>query len=343
MSVIEVKHLTKRYGKHLAVDDLSFSVEEGEIYGFLGPNGAGKSTTMNILTGCLAATSGEATINGFDIFEEPKEAKKCIGYLPEIPPVYGSRTVREYLQFVAEAKKVPAENIESEIQRTMGLTGTKEYENRLIRHLSKGYRQRVGIAEALIGDPKVIILDEPTVGLDPQQIVEIRELIASLKGGHTVILSSHILSEVQSVCEKVIIIDHGRIVALDTPENLEKTFRQSTSIHAVLECETERAREFVEAHFSGLPLKGIDVGTSESGSLLKFTLGDVDEKELARSLFFAAADERIAILSMETKRLSLEEVFLKLTGEKTAPAEMQQEKEFIPEEPEIPENGGEAR
>ena len=315
MSVIEVKHLTKRYGKHTAVDDLSFTVEAGEIYGFLGPNGAGKSTTMNILTGCLAATSGEALINGFDIFEEPKEAKKCIGYLPEIPPVYGNRTVREYLRFVAEAKKVPREKVEPEIERTMALTGTKEYENRLIRHLSKGYRQRVGIAEALIGDPEVIILDEPTVGLDPQQIVEIRELIASLKDRHTVILSSHILSEIQSVCEKVIIINHGRIVALDTPENLEKTFRQSTTVRVLLECPKDRAAEFVEAHFADLPLKETSAEETEDGTAVSFTLGDVGEKDLARQLFFAAAEERIAILQLETRRLSLEEVFLKLTGD----------------------------
>lgn len=338
--MIEVRNLTKRYGKHLAVDDLTFTVEEGKIYGFLGPNGAGKSTTMNILTGCLAATSGEAVINGFDIFEEPKEAKQCIGYLPEIPPVYAGRTVREYLQFVAEAKKVPKAEIESEIQRTMALTGIEVYEDRLIRHMSKGYRQRVGIAEALIGDPKVIILDEPTVGLDPQQIVEIRELIASLKGDHTVILSSHILSEVQSVCEKVIIINHGRIIALDTPENLEKRYSRA-NVEAVLECDEETARDLLSEKLTGIA--ELQVKPSDDGAFVSLDSYGASDKELLHALFFAASGAGIPILKLESKRLSLEEVFLKLTQEERA--EESKEESGTPEEdktgtvtePEVPE------
>lgn len=314
--MIEVRHLTKRYGTHPAVEDLSFTVEKGKIYGFLGPNGAGKSTTMNILTGCLAATSGEVRINGFDIFEEPKEAKKCIGYLPEQPPVYPGRTVREYLRFVAEAKGVKKGDIDPEIRRVMEATGIEDYENRLIRHMSKGYRQRVGIAEALIGDPEVIVLDEPTVGLDPQQIVEIRSLIASLKEDHTVILSSHILSEVQSVCEKVIIINRGRIVALDTPENLEKIFVQATTVDAFLECDPATAEGLIRTEFSDLAEIGVE--EEDGGSRVKLVSKGLPEKELLRRVFLTAAGAGIPILRLIAKRANLEDVFLELTqGEST--------------------------
>lgn len=212
--MVLVSHLTKRYGGHTAVDDLSFTVEEGQIYGFLGPNGAGKSTTMNIMTGCLAATSGQVTIGGYDIFEEAAQAKRLMGYLPEQPPLYLDRTPREYLTFVAQAKSVPAGELTMQIDRVMAETGISHVAGRLIKNLSKGYRQRVGIAQALLGDPKVIILDEPTVGLDPKQMVEIRSLIQALGKEHTVILSSHILSEVQAVCQKILIISSGKLVAI---------------------------------------------------------------------------------------------------------------------------------
>lgn len=218
--MIKVEHLTKCYGDHKAVDDLSFELEDGHVYGFLGPNGAGKSTTMNIMTGCLSSTEGSVTIDGFDIFENPKEAKRLIGYLPEIPPLYVDETVSEYLYFVARAKGVGKNALDDEIERVITLTGLEEYAFRLIKHLSKGYRQRVGIAAALLGNPKFIILDEPTVGLDPEQIIEIRNLIKSLGKEHVVILSSHILSEVKAVCEKVIIIAHGKLIAFDTPDKL---------------------------------------------------------------------------------------------------------------------------
>ena len=219
--MIEVRNLTKRYGSHLAVDHLNFTVGEGKIYGFLGPNGAGKSTTMNIMTGYLGATEGQVLINGHDILKEPEEAKKNIGYLPELPPLYMEMTVAEYLKFAAELKKIPKNKREAQIKEVMRLTKLKEVENRLIQNLSKGYRQRVGLAQAMLGFPEIIILDEPTVGLDPKQIIEIRELIRRLAKNHTVILSSHILAEVREVCDYVMIIANGRMVASDTPENLE--------------------------------------------------------------------------------------------------------------------------
>ena len=220
--MIEVTNLTKKYGNHLAVENLSFKVEKGQIYGFLGPNGAGKSTTMNIMTGYLAATSGTVLINGHDIQKEPEEAKKCIGYLPELPPVYVDMTVKEYLQFVAELKKVPVKERKAQISKVMEMTAITDMEKRLIKNLSKGYRQRVGLAQAILGFPEVIILDEPMVGLDPKQIIEIRDLIRELGKNHTVILSSHILSEVSAVCDHIMIIAHGKLVASDSPEGLQE-------------------------------------------------------------------------------------------------------------------------
>ena len=229
--MIEVSNLTKKYGKHTAVDDLSFQVEKGQIYGFLGPNGAGKSTTMNIITGYLAATEGTVKINGHDVLKEPEEAKKCIGYLPELPPLYMDMTVGEYLCFVAELKKVPSKDRVDQIEEIMEKTGVTEMKDRLIKNLSKGYKQRVGLAQALIGYPEVIILDEPSVGLDPKQIIEMREFIRSLANEHTVILSSHILSEVQAVCDHIMIIAHGKLVASDSPENLQKMMGEIGRTH----------------------------------------------------------------------------------------------------------------
>lgn len=220
--MIKVEHLTKYYGEFMAVDDLSFEIEEGHVYGFLGPNGAGKSTTMNIMTGCLSATEGTVTINGYDILEEPLQAKRCIGYLPEHPPLYTNETPEEYLRFVGEAKGLRGQELQQQIAEVMEQTKITEVKSRLISNLSKGYKQRVGIAQALLGNPKVIILDEPTVGLDPIQIIEIRDLVRQLGEQHTVILSSHILSEVQAICEKVLIIAKGRLLAFDEPKNLEK-------------------------------------------------------------------------------------------------------------------------
>ena len=307
--MIEVKHLTKRYGSHTAVSDLSFTIEKGHIYGFLGPNGAGKSTTMNILTGCLAATSGSVTIDGHDIFEEEQAAKSRIGYLPEILPLYPDRTPREYLNFVAQAKKVPAPQRAGQIRKVMEMTGITEVSDRLIRNPSKGYRQRVGIAQALLGDPEIIILDEPTVGLDPRQITEIRELIQLLGRDHTVILSSHILSEVQAVCETVMIISKGRLVACDSTDNLEKRFAGDTTVELTVEAGKEEIPQILK------PMDGITNCTMEEngsyGNLRLETGAPADA--ICRQLFFAFSSAGRAILRMTTARASLEDIFLELT------------------------------
>lgn len=259
--MITVEHLTKRYGSVTAVDDISFTIEDGHIYGFLGPNGAGKSTTMNIMTGCLAATSGEVKIDGFDIFEQARQAKQCIGYLPEIPPLYTDETPEEYLRFVAEAKGIAKRDIPAEITRVMRETRLTEMGGRLIRNLSKGYRQRVGIAQALLGNPRYIILDEPTVGLDPLQIIEIRDLIRELGEKHTVILSSHILSEVQAICESVLIIAHGKLVAFDTPQNLEMMLAANNRLTIVAETDEPGLRAILDRQ------KAVSDYTIETGDL----------------------------------------------------------------------------
>ena len=220
--MIQVENLVKKYGNHLAVDHLSFTIEEGKIYGFLGPNGAGKSTTMNIMTGYLGATEGTVEINGHDILKEPELAKKSVGYLPELPPLYTEMTVLEYLRFAAELKKIQRDQREGQIEKVVQMAKLEDVKDRLIQNLSKGYRQRVGLAQAILGFPEIIILDEPTVGLDPKQIIEIRELIRNLAKQHTVILSSHILAEVREVCDYILIIANGKLVASDTPENLEE-------------------------------------------------------------------------------------------------------------------------
>ena len=263
MKVIEVSGLTKRYGKNTAVDHLSFRVKKGQIYGFLGPNGAGKTTTMNMLTGYLAPTEGQIRIDGHDISEEPVEARRCIGYLPEIPPLYLDMTPLEYLRFAAELKGVAKEKRESEVERVMEKTQIQDMQERLIRHLSKGYRQRVGLAQALLGDPEVLILDEPMVGLDPKQIIEIRELIRSLGKKHTVILSSHILSEITSICDHVMIISHGKLAASDTPENLSHYMKNSNVCELKIRGSREacdQARELLKR------VKGLEI-TASAASL----------------------------------------------------------------------------
>ena len=263
MKVIEVSGLTKRYGKNTAVDHLSFRVKKGQIYGFLGPNGAGKTTTMNMLTGYLAPTEGQIRIDGHDISEEPVEARRRIGYLPEIPPLYLDMTPLEYLRFAAELKGVAKEKRESEVERVMEKTQIQDMQERLIRHLSKGYRQRVGLAQALLGDPEVLILDEPMVGLDPKQIIEIRELIRSLGKKHTVILSSHILSEITSICDHVMIISHGKLAASDTPENLSHYMKNSNVCELKIRGSREacdQARELLKR------VKGLEI-TASAASL----------------------------------------------------------------------------
>lgn len=241
--MIKVEHLTKKYGEVLALDDLSFEIEEGQVYGFLGPNGAGKSTTMNIMTGCLSATAGSVTIGGHDVFEEPDAAKRLIGYLPEQPPLYMNETPLEYLRFVGEAKGLRGSELAAQIDEVAEQAGTSGVMRRRIGDLSKGYRQRVGIAQALLGEPRVIILDEPTVGLDPIQIIEIRDLIRSLGQSHTVILSSHILSEVQAICDKILIIAHGRLVAFDTPAKLEERLAATGEFSLTTDVSLDAARK----------------------------------------------------------------------------------------------------
>lgn len=309
--MIEVKHLTKRYGNHTAVSDLSFTIEKGQIYGFLGPNGAGKSTTMNIMAGCLAATEGEVRIAGFDIFEESGQAKKRIGYLPEQPPLYLDMTPREYLAFVARAKGIPGKKIPARMNHVMQVTQIQEVADRLIKNLSKGYKQRVGIAQAILGDPEVIILDEPTVGLDPRQIMEIRDLIKELGKEHTVILSSHILPEVQAVCQTVLIISKGKLVACDTPDNLERLFAGTTTV----EIKTEASETEACAILSGIKhLENMDVKSLGSGvTQVRLDMGVEDENKACRDIFFAFCDARRPILQMSVARASLEDIFIELT------------------------------
>ena len=293
--MIEVKNLVKKYGNHTAVDHLNFTIEEGHVYGFLGPNGAGKSTTMNIMTGYLGATEGEVLINGHDILKEPEEAKKQIGYLPELPPLYMEMTVREYLEFVAELKGI-AKN-------------KREVENRLIRNLSKGYRQRVGLAQAVLGFPKIIILDEPSVGLDPKQIIEIRELIRQLAKKHTVILSSHILAEVREVCDYILIISKGKLVASDTPENLERNLGDSDLIEIETKASPDEVRRILET-VDGI--RSISTKHLENG----ITWAQVQEKkntDIREKVFQAFAQNHQPLLKLNPLQVSLEDVFMELT------------------------------
>ncbi len=308
--MIEVKHLTKKYGDNTAVEDLSFTIEHGHVYGFLGPNGAGKSTTMNIMTGCLSATSGSVTINGFDIFEQPVEAKKLIGYLPEIPPLYPERTPREYLRFVAEAKCVEKGLIKEQIDRVCRETRIESVVDRLIGNLSKGYRQRVGFAQALLGNPEVLILDEPTVGLDPKQIIEIRSLIQDLGKRHTVILSSHILSEVSAICDTIMIISKGRLVACDTPDHLEQLFAGETTITALADAPVKEVQP-ITAMLGQRNTKVNNAGKNRSRITIRPDGTDADD--VCRNMFFTFGSAGIALLQINTEKASLEDVFIELT------------------------------
>lgn len=309
--MITVEHLTKHYGDFTAVSDLSFEIEEGHVYGFLGPNGAGKSTTMNIMTGCLSATAGHIRIDGHDIFEEPDQAKRLMGYLPEQPPLYMNETPLEYLKFVGEAKGLRGRELAAQIESVIEQTRLGEVKKRLISKLSKGYRQRVGIAQALLGNPRVIILDEPTVGLDPIQIIEIRDLIRQLGQDHTVILSSHILSEVQAICEKVLIIAKGRLVAFDEPENLEKLLMSSNTVSFVAEAEPMEIDEI---------LKGMEavsdwqIKEAGNGSVrVDVQIGSGELTDICRTIFIAFAERKKALLELTSKRANLEDVFIELT------------------------------
>lgn len=310
--MIEVKNLTKKYGPNTAVNNLSFTVEKGQIYGFLGPNGAGKSTTMNIMTGYIAPTSGQVLINGHDIVEDGQAARKCIGYLPEIPPVYPEMTVEEYFMFAAGLKKIKEKERERMIAEAMDMTGILEVKKRLIRNLSKGFRQRVGLAQAILGYPDIIILDEPMVGLDPKQIIEIRELIKELSKRHTVILSSHILSEVSAICDHIMIIAHGELVASDTPENLINLMKGSSALELTAEGNKEEIRLAMRevSRISEYMIK-----ESADENAVDLEIKAKDGEDIRKELFFLFAEKKIPILRMQRMHVSLEDVFLDLTGE----------------------------
>lgn len=330
--MIQVSHLSKYYGDFLAVDDLSFEIGSGQVYGFLGPNGAGKSTTMNIMTGCLSPTEGTVKIGGFDILEQPEQAKRLMGYLPEQPPLYPNETPREYLTFVGQAKGLRSRALREQIETVIRRTGISEVCDRLIGTLSKGYRQRVGIAQALLGDPQVIILDEPTVGLDPIQIIEIRELIRELGQTHTVILSSHILSEVQAVCAQVLIISRGKLVAFDAPENLEKLLLASGGIQFQVQAEAREAEAILPeiAGLSGWNITEQDGICSVSADL---TEGQ-QAREVCAAVTMAFAGEGLPVLEMRTRKANLEDVFLELTEAGTAEETAERSPENVPAAPE---------
>lgn len=308
--MIEVRNLTKKYGDHVAVDNLSFTVEKGQIYGFLGPNGAGKSTTMNIITGYLATGEGDVFIDGHNILEEPEEAKACIGYLPEIPPLYPDMTVREYLEFAAELKRIPKAERRGAVEEAEQTLMIEDVSDRLIKNLSKGYKQRVGFAQAILGMPEILILDEPTVGLDPKQIIEIRDLIKRLGENHTIILSSHILSEVSEICDHVMIISGGRLIASDTPDNLMKMMKPEKALKLTIKIDRSTANEVL----SGLKdLEEYTLTGAEEEGAVKVSVKYSVEMDLRETVSAAFAARGGMILSMNEEKASLEDVFLELT------------------------------
>ena len=310
--MIEVRNLTKKYGDHFAIQDISFSLEKGKIYGLLGPNGAGKSTTMNIMTGYIAATSGEVIIEGHDIFKEAEEAKKHIGYLPEIPPLYMDMTVWEYLFTVADLKGVPKSERKSMIGDVMEKVMITNMKDRLIKNLSKGYKQRVGIAQTLIGNPDIIILDEPTVGLDPKQIIEIRTLIKQLGEDHTVLISSHILSEIGAVCDHLVIINKGHLVVSDSTENLEKLFKGQDILCLSAQGELEKIQNILR-EFPALSIA--DMKEAEEAETYRFQLKVQDQADYRKQLFFRFAEAGIPLLEISRAGMSLEDIFLEITEE----------------------------
>ncbi len=320
--MIQVKKLVKKYGGHVAVDDLTFTVEQGKIYGFLGPNGAGKTTTMNVMTGYIAANGGTVIIDGHDILKEPLKAKACIGYLPEVPPLYPDMTVREFLLFAAELKKLPKTERKKQVQELMERLELDEMKNRLIRNLSKGYRQRVGLAQALVGNPKVLILDEPMVGLDPKQIIEMRDLIKGLAGEHTVILSSHILSEISAVCDHIMIISRGKLAASGSPDELQKMMQGTAQLVVTVIGEQEQARGVLERMEKVSDFAFEDGG--EEGSIL-IRLSVKEDVDIRKELSVALSGAGMPVLSMNRSEKSLEDIFLELTEVETETVEEEDE------------------
>jgi gliding motility-associated transport system ATP-binding protein len=315
--VIEVQHLTKRYGRVTAVHDVSFRVERGEILGFLGPNGAGKTTTMRILTGYMPATEGNAIVAGFDVFEQPLEAKRRTGYLPETPPLYPDMSVSEYLDFVAKIKGIPSADRRARLQYVMGRTRITDMANRLCGKLSKGYKQRVGLASALIHNPDVLILDEPTAGLDPKQIIETRELIKELAGDHTIILSTHILPEVAQTCQRVVIINKGHVVAIDTPDNLTARLRGSETMYLQLDASGADAA----ASLTRVPGVTRVVEADRRDGMVAYEIDSESGRDVRRDLARAVVSSGWGLLEMRPMRMSLEDVFLSLTTDETAAIE----------------------
>lgn len=307
--MIEVKHVTKKYGKAVAVEDISFSIKEGEIVGLLGPNGAGKSTTMNMLTGFIEQTEGEIIIDGYDMLKKPKKAKKEIGYMPEGVPLYTDLTVREFVQYMAEIKQVDKKNRKEKVDQIIEQTGLKEVEKKLIKNLSRGYKQRVSMAGALVGTPKILILDEPTVGLDPKQITEIRNLIKELGKTHTVILSSHILSEVSQICNKVIIINKGKIIAIDTPENLENKVSNNNCVYVTVEDPENKVNNMKDKIKDIQKLELITENEDGTKQYMIEAQGDID---LRKTIFSEFAKENITIFELKKADSTLEDAFMKL-------------------------------
>lgn len=310
--MIEVKNLVKRYGNHAAVNDLSFTVETGKVVGFLGPNGAGKSTTMNMITGYIAPTEGEVLIDGIDIMDEPELAKKNIGYLPEIPPLYPDLKVREYLSFVAELKKVSKKDRDIEVHKIMSKTKTLDVSERLIKHLSKGYKQRVGLAGAMMGNSDILILDEPTVGLDPSQIIEMRELIRELSKNHTVLLSSHIMQEISAVCDEIIIINEGKMITKDTPENITKKMVDTNGVHVVVKGDKTKLKEALRT-ISGIKNVSYDNDKDTEEDTTGLTIYCAENEDIRVDLFYALAKAECPLIEMNKLDTSLEDAFLALT------------------------------
>ena len=307
--MIEVKNVTKKYGSFVAVDDISFTINDGEVVGFLGPNGAGKSTTMNMITGFIEPTEGTIVIDGFDIEKKPRKAKKEIGYMPEGVPIYTDMTVKEFVTYMAEIKKVDRKTRKEQVEKIIEETGLKDVEKKLTRNLSRGYKQRVSMAGALVGEPKILILDEPTVGLDPKQITEIRNLIKSLGKTHTIILSSHILSEVSQICQKVIIINKGKIIAVDTPENLENKVTNKNDIYVTVE-DTESKIEKVAKNIK--EITKIEFIKENDDKTKQYLIESTNDTDLRKILFQEFAKENITIFEMKKADATLEDAFMKL-------------------------------
>ena len=322
--MIEVKNVTKKYGKFLAVDNISFTVKDGEVVGFLGPNGAGKSTTMNMITGFIEPNAGTIAVNGYDVLKKPAQVKQQIGYMPEGVPLYTDLTVKEFVTYMAELKKIKRKEKKEKVEKTLKETGLEEVSNKLIRNLSRGYKQRVSLAGALVGDPEVIILDEPTVGLDPKQITEIRELIKELGKKHTVILSSHILSEVSQICERVVIINKGRIIAIDTPENLEKKVQEKNVILLTVEDKNNYMKDIQKDITDMLECKLVK--DNEDGTK-QYMIKSNAEIDLRKQLFDVLPKKDVTIFELKKAEKSLEDAFLTLVDTSTKEIKEKQEKE----------------